>query len=340
MKSGKTYDFFFILGRPRSGTTLLMTMLDAHPEILIPIEIPIISDLFLKYGKRKKWDQETLKVFYSDLLKERFYDKYSIQDLPFNFEQIRSQILASPLDTEFQDLVKIVYSNYISWFPKNEIRLLGDKNPSSSKDVKNYLRAFPEAKFIHIRRDYRDHTLSMLKAGFGIQSLAFICQRWKKNLQIIERNSRSHPNRFMQITYENLAQYPENTMKLVCSFLNIDFHPAMLEFYKQTNSSKLYPEQLMKEYQSSLLKPITTENIGTWKNRMTQKQIRLADAMVGPYAEKYGYERIFKGFCLRAIFFKIIIQTRRIMLQITGMFISLLPHKYRLKLRNKNSIFA
>ncbi|WP_103919423.1 sulfotransferase [Candidatus Venteria ishoeyi] len=46
--------FFFIIGRPRSGTTLLQSILDAHPNILIPGESPLIMRLYMRYGHLKK----------------------------------------------------------------------------------------------------------------------------------------------------------------------------------------------------------------------------------------------------------------------------------------------
>ena len=51
--------FFFILGRPRSGTTLLRTILDAHPNIVIPPENSYLIHLYFKYRHAGvKWESE------------------------------------------------------------------------------------------------------------------------------------------------------------------------------------------------------------------------------------------------------------------------------------------
>ncbi|HAL65426.1 MAG TPA: hypothetical protein DCP10_07675 [Bacteroidales bacterium] len=50
MGKGKS-QLFFILGRPRSGTTLLRTLLDAHPQVKVPPEYPVVLQLYKKYGR-------------------------------------------------------------------------------------------------------------------------------------------------------------------------------------------------------------------------------------------------------------------------------------------------
>lgn len=332
--------FFFILGRPRSGTTLLMTILDAHTKTTILIEMPIISDLFQKYGEKTVWSKRELEDFLKDLFNESFSDSYTFNDLPFDKEKIRELILNCEGEIDFQTLIKIIYYNYKSYFPKDTIEILGDKNPSSSREIKLYLDAFPDSKFICIRRDYRDHALSMLKAGFGIQSLGFIAFRWKKNLKIIEKYLNKFPNRFFDLKYEDLAKYPETKIKEICDFLNIEFQPGMLEFYKFENSDKLYPKLLMEQVQSSLLKPINTSNIGIWKDKMTDRQVKLCDSIIGRFAEGYGYERKFKSKSIEAILILSIIYLRRSSLQLIGIIIKLLPFSIRQKIKSRKSIFS
>ena len=60
--------FFFIVGRPRSGTTLLRTLFDAHPNVTIPPECQFIVNLYPKYGKTSNWTESLLLSFHEDLL--------------------------------------------------------------------------------------------------------------------------------------------------------------------------------------------------------------------------------------------------------------------------------
>ncbi len=62
MKSGLSIEkvrdipMFFILGRPRTGSTLLRTLFDAHPNVIIPQEWPMLLLLHFQFGKVKCWD--------------------------------------------------------------------------------------------------------------------------------------------------------------------------------------------------------------------------------------------------------------------------------------------
>jgi len=132
IKKIKQTPFFFILGRPRSGTTLLMTLLDASPATIIPVECPVIKNLYPKYGKKKFWTEKDLLEFYTDLTSQTFYNHYKFTDLNYDFDSIREDLLFLPGKNTFGELIKVVYSNYKSVFPKEEIRSIGDKNPDSS----------------------------------------------------------------------------------------------------------------------------------------------------------------------------------------------------------------
>lgn len=48
----------FIIGRGRSGTTLLQTIMDAHPTIITANESPFIINLKQKYSKINQWSAE------------------------------------------------------------------------------------------------------------------------------------------------------------------------------------------------------------------------------------------------------------------------------------------
>ena len=52
--------FFFIIGRPRTGTTLLRSLFDAHPNVQIPWECQFVLNLYPKYGTLELWNSGTI----------------------------------------------------------------------------------------------------------------------------------------------------------------------------------------------------------------------------------------------------------------------------------------
>lgn len=300
----KKYQFFFIVGRPRSGTTLLLTILDANPHILIPVEWPIISKLLPKYQGIRNFSPVILQEFYRDLEKTRFHEHYGFYDMRFDHEAIRKEILNAPANSRFCDLISIVYSHYKSLFPKTEIRALGDKNPLASRQINSLMKVFPDSKFIHITRDYRDHTVSMLNAGFGKGNIPLIVYRWRKFQHIIERANQHCPERFFIVKYENLVAEPDSTVSRICDFLGITYYPEMLDFH-QTKLNELYPKMLSEKYQTSLQQAVTTGRTGIWKNKFNEKELKLMDYMAGNTADRWGYQRTFRGLSLTGIFYRL-----------------------------------
>ena len=59
---------------------MLRSMLDAHPNIRIPLESAFIKNLFPKYGKIKKWDEKTILVFFNELIKQPQFNLWTIDN--------------------------------------------------------------------------------------------------------------------------------------------------------------------------------------------------------------------------------------------------------------------
>jgi hypothetical protein len=69
MENIREIPIFFILGRPRSGTTLLTTLFNAHPNVRIAPEFPILLPLYQKFRKVKDWDEEAIRSFTDHLFR-------------------------------------------------------------------------------------------------------------------------------------------------------------------------------------------------------------------------------------------------------------------------------
>ncbi len=113
----------FVVGKERSGTTLLQLMLNAHPNIIAPPESRFIVLLYYKYGKIQVWTKEIISRFCDDLFKE---------DLFRNFWGIDKkelvEILCSVKDQlTFTLVCKIIFR--VSSPGKKEVNVFFDKNP-------------------------------------------------------------------------------------------------------------------------------------------------------------------------------------------------------------------
>ncbi len=281
--------FFFIIGRPRSGTYLLRSLFEAHPHINIPSECPLILNLYPKYGKVKFWDQKRIKSLYQDLFLHKELENWKIDR-----EQLLSDWLSLEGKAEYRDFIQKLYLNHHSAYEKDGVKLLGDKNPVYSTFIDKILNIIPEAKFIHLSRDYRDQLVSIENVDFesGIPSL--ITYRWKQaNSRMLELK-KQYPDRFLSVRYEDLVDRPEYWLTTMCQFLNVEYTSLMLErFNKKDAVLTNFQNKEIEKYHRSLQQPLSKSKVGVWKDKLSDDKIRMADYVAGDLAAEYGYGRMF-----------------------------------------------
>lgn len=281
---------FFIIGRPRSGTTLLQLFFDAHPNVQMPSECMFIYQLFFTYGPVTSWNEEIIEAFVRDLGKT-----YLFTEKKFNVENIRKELLASKEVMDYAVACKIVIKNFNSVYPKKEILLLGDKNPYYSEIFPRVFQFIPDARYVLIMRDPRDTHISLFNARFISPSIGYNTIMWRISIKSIERYSKKYPGRFFTIRYEDLVSNPGPCLKNICSFLEIPFSNDMLSYleYKNDFTEVVFISDIyLQRYHTSILEPLNTSKIGQWKTRLSKKKIRTAERIAGKYMDLFGYERL------------------------------------------------
>lgn len=328
--------FFFIIGRPRSGTYLLRSLFDAHPNVTIPTECPMIVNLYPKYGHKTSWQRKDLLRFYHDVCFHGAFRKWDLDK-----EKLKESLLNYEGKHRFQTLIKVVYLHSESSFPKEDISLIGDKNPVYSTNTEKVLKAFPEAKYIHLTRDYRDNLHSIKKVDFEAPYVPLIAYRWMFSARKILKIKQAHPDQFLTIRYEDLVSAPKKHWKEIADFLGIHYDESVFDFYKYRDASfKNHPDKEVKKYHQSLSDPINTKKIGVWRKTLSEKEVRMCDYVVGKYAELSGYERKFKesSIQLKIKSFPGKLYGRSSFL--FGDFLDILPFRIRVKIKEGGSILA
>ncbi len=287
---------YFIVGAGRSGSTLLQLMFDAHPNTIAPIESRFIIFLYEKYASVKNWTQEKLTQFYTDL----FYDEKIYYLWELDKKQLQKDILSQPENTNFGNLCKIVFKNYISFFKKKKAKVIIDKNPINSLFIPWLLKVFPNAKFIHLIRDPRASCYSHVKAGMQPNPYAAALM-WRDYNKAIEKSKQKHPERFETVFYEDLVKNPNLVLTELTTFLNIDFKEELLKFNQHfksdfinklktaKQSKKSLKQQLFHKYHNNLQKPISDKYINSWQTKLTAKNIQVIEEICNSLMQHYNY---------------------------------------------------
>jgi len=331
----KNIPLFFILGRPRSGTTMLASLFDAHPNVVLPFECPLIINIFSKYYKTTNWTKSIITEFVNDVLNQRKVDSWRI-----NKQELLNYMLDMQGKNSFETMIKALYLNFNSFFDKEQILLIGDKNPVYSIYPTQLVKLFPNAKFIHLTRDYRDNILSIQNVDFEAPITALLAYRWRFAEKRILKEISKSPSSFYTIKYEDFVSEPKKYLMEMCNFLQIDYKPETLEFYK--NKEKIFENfdrKHIEKYHSSLLRPITADKIYGWKNKMNERDIKVADSVVGSIAEKCSYKRKYpyKGLPYLSTLFWVNYGRFAYALRFLT---DKLPFKMKMRIRNKGPLLA
>lgn len=286
--------FFFIIGRPRTGTTLLRSLFDAHPNVQIPWECQFVLNLYPRYGNIRNWTKKDLTAFYNDLTEQWQFSSWNIDS-----DSLKSELYALEGNNDYRTVCETVYMSFKSFYDKGEIQWIGDKNHGYTIYTDRLKELFPEAKFIYILRDYRDNYHSVTNVDFELPVASLVVYKWKyfykKALEAAER----YPGDFYFLRYEDLAADPHFYFKEICEFLKIPYLPEVFEFYRmKEKAAENYPSDILEKHHKSLFNPINTSRLGLWKKSMSKCQVRISDQVAGKFADKAGYQRVYTDYNL------------------------------------------
>jgi hypothetical protein len=292
--------FFFILGRPRSGTTLLKMLFDAHPNVKIPPELPIFLPLYQKFKHIKTWDKEQILAFIDHVFQPGVFKNRIQENLKIDRALFTEDLLKLENTCTIQDLLIKLNEHSFSIFPKQEILLVGDKNPVYSVYMKRLINIFPKAWFICIIRDYRDNYVSLKNLQEVILEapvLTLQIARWVYVTKLFLACQNRFPDRFYLIRYEDLVTKPQESFRELCAFLSIPYAPEVFDFYrKKEELIKTFPTPVMEKIHQSLMDPVNTGRMDLWKNQLTDLEVKIADQIAGRTADLMGYSRKTKRF--------------------------------------------
>jgi uncharacterized protein (DUF924 family) len=266
---------FFVIGRGRSGTTLLCRMLNMSPNIHVAPEGLFILDLHKKYGSLKpaQWSEKKLGQFVDDVKLFRRMETWEID----SNELLQQLIEIDQSDRIYARVCLQVYAYHASANSPSPTMVLGDKNPLYSRYLPLLQDLFPQARFIYLVRNIKDNILSYQQVYFDMRKTADLAWRWKKYNREIQESIERFPHKYLKLSYEDLARNGEHELTRVTEFLGIPYDPVMLSF-----SSKPADRTASLGWHQNLTRKLNTSSIDKWKTDMGDEEIRLVDFIEPP----------------------------------------------------------
>jgi len=211
--AGKQGDCFdaapvFIVGLPRTGSTLLDRMMDAHPAVTSAGELRHFG-----FAVRHVTGNHEPRQFTAGLMQA-----------------------AAVADA---GAIGQAYVTGIGRLRGAAVHVI-DKLPSNYLNLPLILAALPNARVVHIRREPRDTCLAIFKQLFAdaylwsydLRELARHVVRYRRLMDTWESR---FPGRFINVDYESLVREPEDTLRPVLQYVGLSWNPACLDYFNRAS---------------------------------------------------------------------------------------------------------
>ena len=264
-------DPIFIVGAPRSGTSLLRVILNRHPSIGLC--------------------DETYFFYYVYTRRDAFGDLSN----PANRRHLIDRYLATRriqrLDSDLQALTEGLMKeggSYRSFFitlmrlyaaARGKVRY-GEKTPQHALFAETLCEWYPKGKLIHLVRDPRDVVGSLLRMPWASNHAAANARIWSDCVQNAER-CRQRDN-YILVRYEDLVSDPHAELMRVCAFIGEEYCSAILVSDNQTPADMWWFQKAQE--------PLSGNEVGKWRQQLTGKQVALIEWVAGSYMRQFGYE--------------------------------------------------
>jgi hypothetical protein len=268
-----------ILGCPRSGTTLLSTMLHSHPRIAMP---PETRFLYTVYANRARYGDLSNAKNRRKLAVAITGPKTQFDDLRIDRDTVIERIVAGP-----PTLGSAFAAVWEEFAEKRGKPRWGEKRPSYYMWTSTLIRLFPDVQFVALIRDPRSCVASLMaarwwKGGFPRALTAWITSDW-----YLRRFARkAEPGRYFQLRYEDLVRQPREQLGPVCAFLEEDFDEAMLDHTDA--AADIVPTRAT--HHSLTHGEVDPSRIEAWRSALTPEQIGLVELVCRRAMKRHGYE--------------------------------------------------
>lgn len=274
----------FIVGAPRSGTTLLQSMLSTHSKIFTAPETSFFSNILPNIGINYSNPETTIDASVLNYIKSDLYRMTGIE-LP-------SEFLSTNTDN---CTIRDIFEKLLDAFNPDKKPLWVEKTTIHAKHMLTIRRFYPEAKFIHIIRDPVASVGSMmniLPTSFSdlrinyIKSIKEYSEFWNGcvNAPLLYPAQ----DNVLHLQYEELLQNPEKSMRMVSEFLTIDYEPnCLLNFHKSAEniiSAETCPWQ-----EANLSPKIDKSALYKWRNKLSNERLWLIQKRTSRLAQYFGY---------------------------------------------------
>jgi hypothetical protein len=268
--------YVFVVGCPRSGTTLLQRLLDAHPQLAVINETLWII-------------REAKRPVTLDLV-SRLFENRRFRRLELPREEVERLVAGNGAYPGFVSAVFDLYGR------SQGKRFVGDKSPGYVRKIPKLRSLFPQAKFVHLIRDGRAVWLSVQAwkkrarnagryATWKVDPVVTTALWWERSVRLgREAGASLGSDVYREVRYENVVSDPEGECRALCAFLGLPYDDAMLRFHEGRARYDLGITS-----KRAWLPPLP--GLRNWHTDMPPEDVERFEAAVGDLLDELDYPR-------------------------------------------------
>ncbi len=275
MDQHKKQSPIFIVGTPRSGTTLIAKILGRHSRLFMPGETHFFDDIY-----SRKDDAHILDIDTIEEISVRLYDLYDRYYEPDDQQRIE-KLFSSSVELKEQLSGCKSYSDIFNYFMSIQMEVEGKKRwgnnaPRDLFCIDDILDFYPDAKIIVCVRDVRAFLLSYqgkwkVTGDEHVERLKKLYHPvitsllWKASMKLVPDIRRKVNNdNYIIVKYEEIVTNPGFIIKRICKIIGESFEADMLNINTHNSSNK------------STGKGIFSTSIGRWKTDLKPEEIAIS----------------------------------------------------------------
>jgi len=297
-------NILFLAGHRKGGTTLLLNLLDGHPELTVyPQDVQILYGYYPEFIKNKYSDEERVarldRVIFGQIFKQR--SKLGWLE-HIDLGSMRSFFNERVGDIDLTDIGSILELQleafaFVSEQGGNERTWSVVKETSIEIYAGELLERFSASRMIHLIRDPRDN-YAAIKSGLRTYYsnynddantlLASLIQRLCLGWQLAENNvKRFGKDRYLVLRHEDVTTDNEKMMRELTEFLSIEFNPSLLI------PTVLNASTRGNNFEKMDMSRVRSVNVNRWKERINEDEAKILEFHFGNLMDTYGYQREF-----------------------------------------------
>jgi hypothetical protein len=272
----------FIVGVPRSGTTLLRAILSAHPAITIAPESHFFRFWYSHYRYLDLNDRTQFQIFWQAFSSSTIFASFGLSS------QLLLDRLLAAQTRDFKTVFSALMQFYTEKMGKSR---WGEKTPDHYHHLSTIFDWYPSARVIWIVRDPRAVSASLIGKAWASSQVEVHAQTWIDSVRQYNLQWAIDP-RVLLIQYEHFVTAPEAQICRLSEFLGENLQ---LEDTARSPSILGLSERSLGEHYQAALSPIHATALDKWRSHLSPYQIAIVEHFTREGMEQYQYVPLTKS---------------------------------------------